>query len=445
MGDFLTAPRGELIALVYELIEENKKLRFQVAELEAKIKDPPQQEKTVASFVKANAKQKRKKGRKQREIGFGRGKDTPTQQIVHAYDVCPDCGGALGKPSVAYTRQVVDIPLPQKEVIEHVVYKRWCFHCGKRTYPKLELDGMVVGHKRIGLNTMSLIDLLREQMILPLNKIQQYMLLVYNLTLSEGTIVGMFHKTAAMGKSDYVHIKQEIRKAAVVYADGREGEWDQWISLGIYEQTMEIHGLSKKQSQYRCDRGTGERGGTLVTDFYAAYNIYQGFHQRCEVHLGRDIKELKENNPKDKKLKRWGKQVMNIFHEAKAYSGPDSTLPLVLQAQQRIEKEAYFKKKLRKISEPYITKDVSQSVLCNRIIKHLSELFTFVRFPNVEPDNNRAERGMRQLVLARKISGGTRSKKGSETKSILASLFGTWRLQGLNPLEQTRLLLLRSP
>ena len=35
--------------------------------------------------------------------------------------------------------------------------------------------------------------------------------------------------------------------------------------------------------------------------------------------------------------------------------------------------------------------------------------------------------------MSRKISGGTRSEQGSETKSILASLFGTWRLQERNP------------
>jgi transposase len=453
MGDFLTAPRGELISLIYELIEENKALRSQIVELQAGKKEPAQ-EKQAPSFVKANVKRKRKKQRKQREHNFGRAKDVPTQQVIHTCEVCPDCSGFLGKPSVAYTRQVVDIPLPQKEVIEHVVYKRWCFNCGKRVYPKLNLQGMVVGKKRIGVNTMSLVDLLREQMILPLNKIQQYLTLAYNLRLSEGALVGMLHKSADMGKKDYANIKQEIRKAEVVYADetgGRENGINGY-HWGFMNKQWKFMVYRKSRASTVVTEVLGKEGdedaftGTLVTDFYAAYNIYEGFHQRCEVHLGRAIKELKEKNPKDKQLKRWAKQVMDIFHEAKAYGGHDKNLPIGLQAQERIEKEAYYKDRLRKISEPYITKkDVPQSILCSRIIKHLSELFTFVRFPNVEPDNNRAERGMRQLVIARKISGGTRSAKGSETKSILASLFGTWRLQGLNPLEQTRLLLLRSP
>lgn len=453
MGDFQTATKEELIGIIYELIEENKTLRAQITQLLGDKKDDSQKEKQPPSFVKANIKKKKKKKRTKREQGYGRVKETPTQQVVHTYEVCPDCGGMLGKPSVAYMREVIDIPLPQKEIIEHVVYKRWCFSCKKRVYPKLNLGEIVVGHKRIGVNTMSLIDLLREQMILPLNKIQQYLSLVYNLRVSEGAIVSILHKSAAMGKQDYEGIKQEIRKADVVYADetgGRQNgingyHWGfmnkQWKFM-VYRKSRaatvvtEVLGKEDEENAFN---------GTLVTDFYAAYNVYQGFHQRCEVHLGRDIRELKEDNPQDKRLKRWGKQVMNIFHEAKSYVGPDKNKPLVLQAQERIEKEVYFKEKLRKISEPHITKNLPQSVLCKRISKHLAELFTFVRFENVEPDNNRAERGMRQLVLARKISGGTRSEKGSETKSILASLFGTWRLQGLNPLEQTRLLLLSSP
>ena len=65
----------------------------------------------------------------------------------------------------------------------------------------------------------------------------------------------------------------------------------------------------------------------------------------------------------------------------------------------------------------------------------LPELFTFGAEPRVSADNNAAERSLRPPVVSRKISGGTRSERGSETKSILASLFGTWRLQERNPYQ----------
>ena len=64
--------------------------------------------------------------------------------------------------------------------------------------------------------------------------------------------------------------------------------------------------------------------------------------------------------------------------------------------------------------------------------RFLPELF-IVAEPRASADNNAAERSLRPTVVSRKISGGTRSPEGSNTKSVLASLFGTWRLR--NPYQ----------
>ena len=61
--------------------------------------------------------------------------------------------------------------------------------------------------------------------------------------------------------------------------------------------------------------------------------------------------------------------------------------------------------------------------------------------PDVPSDNNPAERSRRHLVISRKVSGGTRSERGTESKMTLASVFGTWRARGLNPLAACRQLL----
>ena len=37
----------------------------------------------------------------------------------------------------------------------------------------------------------------------------------------------------------------------------------------------------------------------LVSDFYGAYNVYQGPHQRCWVHLLRAMHQLKERYPQE--------------------------------------------------------------------------------------------------------------------------------------------------
>lgn len=72
-----------------------------------------------------------------------------------------------------------------------------------------------------------------------------------------------------------------------------------------------------------------------------------------------------------------------------------------LQEQMRKEKETYFKSQLTKICEPYIGRQTVFSKLNARALKYISGLFTFVRFPNIPSDNNRAEQALRHLVVAR--------------------------------------------
>ena len=76
--------------------------------------------------------------------------------------------------------------------------------------------------------------------------------------------------------------------------------------------------------------------------------------------------------------------------------------------------------------------------------RFIKELFVFESDPAVPSDNNAAERSLRHLVTSRKISGFTRSGQGTDSKMTLASLFGTWRARGLNPLLEC-LRLLASP
>jgi hypothetical protein len=83
--------------------------------------------------------------------------------------------------------------------------------------------------------------------------------------------------------------------------------------------------------------------------------------------------------------------------------------------------------------------------LAKRLLRHEDELFQFVLVPGLSADNNLAERSLRPVVVMRKISGGTRSARGSQTRMALASLFGTWQVRGLNPFVACVSLLSQTP
>jgi hypothetical protein len=180
--------------------------------------------------------------------------------------------------------------------------------------------------------------------------------------------------------------------------------------------------------------------GVLVSDFYAVYTGYAGRHQYCWAHLLRDVDDLAAQHRDDAALQGWADTVHVLFQRAKTDAAMPDRDP-VLRRHQRHGFEA----EIQALCAPYLgVEGAHQRVLATRITRHLDALFVFVEEPDVPATNNAAERSLRHLVTCRKISGGTRSPAGTATTMTLASLFGTWRLHGLNPLDQCRALLTQS-
>ena len=127
-----------------------------------------------------------------------------------------------------------------------------------------------------------------------------------------------------------------------------------------------------------------------------------------------------------------------IYDEAVAWveNGPDPTTSPRKQSLARVAQQHAFEQHLWQICAPYVHSSTPMQTLCKRVEKFLPELFVFVAVPGVPAHNNLAERSVRPLDVARKTSGGTRSPKGSQTRMGLASLFGTWMAQHLNPFHQ---------
>ena len=175
--------------------------------------------------------------------------------------------------------------------------------------------------------------------------------------------------------------------------------------------------------------------GVLVSDFYAAYHHYDGPKQRCWAHLLRDIHDLRTLYPDDTPLVRWADAVHGIYDRAKAGTHP--------QAKRRRTAQLALERPLLARCQPFRhDPSATQAKLCRRIERHSKELFVFVAEPAAPSDNNAAERSRRHLVISRKISSGARSEQGTQSKMTLASLFGAWRAQGLNPLAACRQLLI---
>jgi len=423
-------------------------LRVALARIEEleKLKTPP------PAFVKAEVKKpaaEEKKPRKKREAQHNRARRRamPTHIIEHYLTMCPECDLRLGGISLARCREVIDVPpslAVQITLWTHRIFKGGCTRCQKWHEAPLDLQAEVLGQGRIGVRLARTIAYLRTSLRLPLRQIRDLLRTLHGFEVSLGEIVELLHRISTHAQPVLDALLTEIRDSPAVQADetgwredGKNGSiWSVSTPTVRYYEYHHFH-AGKVVKRLIGD----EFAGVLGSDFYAGYNIHQGLHQRCWVHFLRDIHDLKKLYPDDAQVWQWAKAVKQIYDRAKAAPVPEPQLPLPKQHAQRVALQHAFEQELWQVCAPFVQTQTPMHTLCERVERFLPELFVFVASPGVPSDNNLAERSVRPLVIARKISGGTRSPKGSATRMGLASLFGTWHAQGLNPFSQCLALL----
>ena len=439
--------RPALIALVLAQQARIAALAGQVATLTARVDElggappSPPPAPPLPAFVKPARPKAGKATRKRRAQGFGRRRMTPTRVVEHAVDACPGCGAALCGGEVVRRRQVLHIPPAPVEVIEHVVRRRVCPGCGRAHTPPLELGEQVFGQQRLSQATMAYIASLRAVGRLPLRAIRWLLDALHGLQLSLGGLAGVLRAVADRAAPALEDLRERVRGSPHVHADEtgwREDGANGYVWFFGTPDLRYFHRDGSRSGAVVREVLGADFDGTLVSDFYAAYNTHEGPHQRCWAHLLRDVHDLRVAHPGDDGVATWADGLHALYREAVRLAALDQPEAARLAARDTLERQ------LAALCQPFWAADCAapQATLCRRVDLFLDELLTFVADPAVPPDNNLAERSLRPLVIARKISGGSRSAEGSRTRMALASLFATWHAQGRDPLAACHHLLL---
>ena len=398
-------------------------------------------------FIKPNRTQRReaeRKERKKRDKAFVRKRDVPTEEVHHFVDTCPDCGHSLSGGWEKSRRQVIELPKEPVRVIDHVLMARRCGHCGKTHVAKVGPEAGVLGQHRVGVGLMATVATLSGEYRLPQASIQGLLKNTYKLSLSVGEISGILHTVAKAGKDVVAEILESVRKAPFVHGDEtgwREGGVNGYLWSFSTPTARYFYRDRSRSGKVALELLGEDYLGVLVADFYSGYNRILGRVQRCWVHFGRDLKELRDQDGQSAAVKKWVNQVLAVYHRAK-----DALENIWQQSEtRRRDARCRYQAELLALAKPYAhVVEAPQRVLAERIVDFESQLFTFVEHPGTPSENNPAERAIRPAVIARKISGGTRSEKGSATKSALLTLFGTWKLRGEDPLHACTGLLQRA-
>jgi hypothetical protein len=256
-----------------------------------------------------------------------------------------------------------------------VIYGHYCGYCKKeQTVSVSPAEIGTVGEGRLGVRLRSLVGLLRTEGRLPFRTIQTLLWVQYGVSVSVGELVEIVHSTAERGKQEAEAVLHPVLAAPVVQADetgwredGRNGwlwsfstpdhserplryfHYDPSRSKAVVERVLGIEDEEKAASERTASERTFT--GVLVSDFYGAYSVYLGSHQRCWVHLLRDLHDLQKKHPGDASVEEWTQAVKAVYDRAKASKPPRPNSRFEERDRQQAQSE--FEAELRDLAKPY--------------------------------------------------------------------------------------------
>lgn len=388
-----------------KLKEENRLLKERLDFLEKKLGDI---EKERLPFFKPSSHRRHKKpGQKQGHEGTSRHipAEIHEEAVLEARQ-CPHCSTELGEPVETYTRYVEDIEPAKPRNKRYTVCRYWCTNCKKLVHKKVP-DAMP--HSRFGIRLMLWADFQRHAMNMPFGKICKELEMYFGIVATEASLYNGVKRLAGIFGKEYGAIRALMREIKHVYFDDtgwrvngkNEYLWDfinHIASLYVIARTRS--GKIPKQILGR------DYEGIAVSDFYPSFDKLPFRQQKCWLHILRKTRD--NDSPEVKSMHR---RLKRLLKDAKNGDDKDRLL-----------------KRLDAITcKRYRTR------ICRKAAKllgrHRDNMFRFIDGA-VECHNNNAERGLRNMVIMRKVTGGSRSWNGAEVLAVNKTIIETWGKQG---------------
>jgi hypothetical protein len=242
--------------------------------------------------------------------------------------------------------------------------------------------------------------------------------------VGQGTLWAALHQLARRLEKVPERLLLEYRRAAVKHAD--ETGWRNdglngyaWlfctalISLFRFRQ-------SRSGSVAREVFGPKRLPGVLIVDRYKGYNQAPCAIQYCLAHLLREVQDLAKEFPAISEVLKFVARFAPLLANAMKLRAQELT-PRAFQ-------ERALELKLEIKSAVYAPAQHPGIQRIQNIFRdNASRLYHWSKGPAIPAENNRAERELRPLVIARKISFGSQSEQGARTREILMSVLHTLR------------------
>ena len=435
--------KDQQIAHLEQQIKELKKQALNVSAGDALAK-----ESALPAFVKPNLPRRRRRRKPGRTLGH-KPALRPVPRRIDAHQQVPLKRNAKNQPICPHCRVRLSKLRKQKRIIEDLIRSSvavtcyhtesgYCPNCNRRVESRdpQQPPAANVPHGQLGIHALTVAAILRIRHRLPFRSIVQILKDLPGLSVSAGGIVKQIKRLCRWLEGKYQDLIRHMRASEHVHVD--ETGWridgrNFWL-WAFTDPTFTLYHIDESRGGKVPLKLLGKAfGGTVIADFYGAYDKVGAHRQRCLTHLMRDVRDLNQTDqsfascPLSRKLLRWCKEALRLKKQwnrlgNKVYDRRARRLEERLDELIRSDWHPEHPDALR---------------LCKRLKHRRAELTRFLWEKDLDGTNNAAERALRPAVVMRKITGGSRSRSGAQAWAQLASLIRTADQKGLGVYDAT--------
>ena len=382
--------------------------------------------KTAARARTPSGAPRRRPGAQAGHAGTTR-KPKPTAHKTHTAKNCRRCKSERIKKTGEIVRNVTETPPPPPPVTtKHTIGEYDCEDCGlKGSTPETGLpNGGEYGKNVVKETAESYIDRM------PNRRIAEKMAR-RGVHMSAGTVHNVVKRTGMALMAPAQVIAPALLACKVLNLDetsfSLNGKlvWVWIITDPITGMTAYI--IRDSRGRKVLEEFLGKWAGTIVCDGWVAYGSYH--IQRCWAHILREMHDVYAKNPDDWNAAHVTRMIERIFRDAVVASKTCETPGARKAARRRLIRRTRY------IARQYIDDPVLGKFM-GKLNRAAGYLFESVVDPTIPPTNNIAERGLREIVVHRKIRGAIRAVETMEWMGYLFTCVTTWKSQGKDHLEE---------
>ena len=416
--------------IIDRLQEENLRLKQKLHQNQRKIKEGFFNSSTSSAKipVKSSAlaeNQARRGGGQRGHAGVGRKVFGALEADEHRtaeveVENCPTCECRLHQQS-ANERAVYELEVERVKKIYYEIERKVCPKCQKI------LSGKVKNaFPRVSMSNELVVEVAEQHYWLGRSLGQ----IARRFGLSYATVAESLQRIGQKLKPNLEKLKELFRQSKVRHADETGWRTDggngyAWY-FGSAEMSLYLFRQTRSASVVEEVFGKEQLSGVVVVDQYAGYNRVPCSMQYCYAHLLRKQEDLAKEFPKNREIQSYTSQMRKRLSQAMKLRNEGLSESKYEQKAKRI-KEQILKLSNRQAKHPAVRN------WQDFYVEKADRLYQWCQSAKIPAENNYAEREVRKIVIARKISYGSQSEAGAETREIWTSVLASLKKREANP------------